>query len=607
MDPRENPDLPTTTEALAALQPPPPTPHAQSPDQHNTVKGIKETIESILIAFILAFVFRAFVVEAFVIPTGSMAPTLLGAHMRFTCHECGYNFDVGYQSPEREGAEIDIRDRAERSYVVYCPNCKWKVPLEESDHPRIRYGDRILVLKYLYIPWISSPKRWDVVVFKSPQIIEAAPNFVTNYIKRLIGLPGEWVMILDGDIYVCDEATIEKIRAANPQLSIDSPRDIPEATLNQAWKIQRKPRNAQNALWRVIYDHDFRPIMAETKEDGVRKDGWRLPWVPEPGSGWDTGERTSRVITFKNLTGGGALRFDPRTDPNYDPRSNPPSMYFSDWLAYDVAQRDLPPRTNQDWARHTPRSYSIFTISDLKLAFSYHRGAGDGPLRAKLTKKGHEFIAELTPGKVRLIHKKPDGTEHVYMENALRPTSEAAPLRVELENVDHQVTLRLDGNTKYQTTDNQYAPDVASVLADYYKSRGNYQFPAPSVSIDATNQEAQLSHVSLWRDVYYTPTDGSGSELKQGSPEKPIQLGKGPDQNEYFVLGDNSAASSDGRFWLTPVHLENEADLEVAAGRVPGRFMLGKAFFVYWPAGYRPLTTQAPAVVPNFGEMRFID
>ena len=40
--------------------------------------SVKETIESILVAFILAFIFRAFVVEAFVIPTGSMGPTLMG-------------------------------------------------------------------------------------------------------------------------------------------------------------------------------------------------------------------------------------------------------------------------------------------------------------------------------------------------------------------------------------------------------------------------------------------------------------------------------------------------------------------------------------------------
>jgi len=38
---------------------------------------------------------------------------------------------------------------------------------------------------------------------------------------------------------------------------------------------------------------------------------------------------------------------------------------------------------------------------------------------------------------------------------------------------------------------------------------------------------------------------------------------------------------------------------------VPERFMLGKAFFVYWPAGYR-LSPTSPGIVPNFGDMRFI-
>ena len=43
---------------------------------------VKETLISLIIAFIMAFVFRAFVAEAFIIPTGSMAPTLLGQHSR---------------------------------------------------------------------------------------------------------------------------------------------------------------------------------------------------------------------------------------------------------------------------------------------------------------------------------------------------------------------------------------------------------------------------------------------------------------------------------------------------------------------------------------------
>src|ERR1700683_859055 len=67
--------------------------------------NIKETIESILVAFILAFIFRAFVVEAFVIPTGSMAPTLLGAHMRYQCPDCGWVFDVNYSSRSETEAE----------------------------------------------------------------------------------------------------------------------------------------------------------------------------------------------------------------------------------------------------------------------------------------------------------------------------------------------------------------------------------------------------------------------------------------------------------------------------------------------------------------------
>jgi len=77
-----------------------------APSNHAKSDGnVKETVESILVAFILAFIFRAFVVEAFVIPTGSMAPTLYGAHMRFRCPDCGYSFDVGYSAPRSQGDE----------------------------------------------------------------------------------------------------------------------------------------------------------------------------------------------------------------------------------------------------------------------------------------------------------------------------------------------------------------------------------------------------------------------------------------------------------------------------------------------------------------------
>ena len=56
--------------------------------------AIRETIESVAIAFILAFLFRTFEAEAFVIPTGSMAPTLMGRHKDVVCPKCGYPYQV---------------------------------------------------------------------------------------------------------------------------------------------------------------------------------------------------------------------------------------------------------------------------------------------------------------------------------------------------------------------------------------------------------------------------------------------------------------------------------------------------------------------------------
>jgi hypothetical protein len=55
---------------------------------------IANTFEWLITAFILAFVFRAFVMEAFRIPTGSMADTLKGAHFRLGCPQCGYKEPV---------------------------------------------------------------------------------------------------------------------------------------------------------------------------------------------------------------------------------------------------------------------------------------------------------------------------------------------------------------------------------------------------------------------------------------------------------------------------------------------------------------------------------
>src|SRR5262245_17356867 len=64
----------------------------------------------------------------------------------------------------------------------------------------ISSGDRVLVAKCLYETGIRRPERFDVVVFKFPEK-PVKDNVPTNYIKRLMGLPGEIIAVFFGQIF----------------------------------------------------------------------------------------------------------------------------------------------------------------------------------------------------------------------------------------------------------------------------------------------------------------------------------------------------------------------------------------------------------------------
>ena len=76
---------------------------------------------------------------------------------------------------------------------------RWKVvePFyipSSSMTPTLKPLDRILVYKLKYS--LGEPQRWQVMVFKDPQ------DHHRNFIKRLVGLPGETLQIADGEVYI---------------------------------------------------------------------------------------------------------------------------------------------------------------------------------------------------------------------------------------------------------------------------------------------------------------------------------------------------------------------------------------------------------------------
>src|SRR3954471_14766310 len=93
-------------------------------------RATRETIESVVIAIILAFLFRTFEAEAFVIPTGSMAPTLQGRHKDIECPKCGYHYRV---SASQEVDENGNQRGTCHVISATCPMCRYKLDVGGQD------------------------------------------------------------------------------------------------------------------------------------------------------------------------------------------------------------------------------------------------------------------------------------------------------------------------------------------------------------------------------------------------------------------------------------------------------------------------------------------
>lgn len=567
----------------------------------STDETIKETFESIVIAFILAFIFRAYVVEAFIIPTGSMAPTLLGEHVALRCEQCGYSFAAD------QSGQPGRRTR-DQFVSAHCPMCKFPQPVPRNRPTQT--GDRLLVQKYAY--YVAEPTRWDVVVFRNPQRLNenGTPGPKTNYIKRLVGLPNEALHLIDGNVYV-------------------RPFDQPSAP----WRIARKTDPAENrhweqiqrAVWQPIYHSQYVPLDhgratplpegdSPSRLDRGRRFDWDSPWVSpsEQVAHWDLG----------NAEDGWKRSY--RYTPPHAEEDPSPRQPFSGELEFNWAEYH---------GRGTLYAYNSLSgaqgvfgrqpIEDIRLAATVQPAGWD--------EVGIEFSATTrldTEIETVVAHFAADGRVTLFRENAsgrvelasaasgrALSASKATPL--ELWIVDQELLVWVDGDVVLRRA---FDPSMAQI-----KQRVP-PLDRPDVSIRVLGGPATLHAVELDRDISYTPSLSNLQVAPFGAMRRaangqlletpPISIRRG----RYFVLGDNSPISSDGRFWgdvqpwIEKRMFEEAEHWEPTPGYpfirdyahvVPRGLMVGRAFFIYFPAPYA-VSRDGKQILPNFGDMRFV-
>ncbi|MGE0430759.1 MAG: S26 family signal peptidase [Planctomycetota bacterium] len=260
-------------------------------DEEHSDNWVRDNLESVLIALIMALVIRTYSLEAFKIPTGSMKQTLVGDNkesawnapqfdrmsdsdlieraandLERAIHDRNSFGDSDRELLERirEDESIGLARRVPRNDLIGVINRIEGLGLQEITRV-VRSGDKILVNKLAY--YFADPQRWEIIVFKYPL------NTKRNFIKRLTGLGGEELVIYRGDIWT---------------------RPAPGGRPEGSYQLQRKPGDVQDELWIPFYDLKYAGFTIEPrKSDGtlygiypLAPDGmkdateWKLPACP---------------------------------------------------------------------------------------------------------------------------------------------------------------------------------------------------------------------------------------------------------------------------------------------------------------------------------------
>jgi len=470
-------------------------------------------------------------------------------------------------------------------------------------------GDRVLVSKCTYETGIQQPKRFDVVVFKFPDR-PVENNTPKNYIKRLLGLPGELLAFLFGRLYRWAPQPGEappyndKEDGVNPLLLRTAKYMHENEPPARAWfeqgkfEIVRKTPDVMVALRRNVYNNDFQA-----------KDMAAFPrWQPAKTGAWKSDGKTGFTHT-----GDG-----PKDAANDGPKNGADKDGLGqngiDWLRYQHLIRPLEgpiagnlnikPQLITDFM-----SYNSFNdrtpgpnwVGDLMLEAEVEATKSEGEFVMELSKGIHRFQArwDIASGVCTLQkneYQEADdaGTKVMKLVGGTELDKKGTKLRgpgtytVRFANIDARLTVWVDRELPFGHGKDYPPPEVRNLPEDkdlddidLMKRRGPTTNDLEPASFGSKGGAVQVRRLRLFHDTYYS-LNASRSDVGH----EPAEFWSDPDQwrkggafrtmdfktlyiqpGHYLCLGDNSQASSDSREW----------------GTVPERLMLGRALLVYYP------------------------
>ena len=545
------------------------------------------SFQSMIVAFVIAMAARSFVAEGFVIPTGSMAPTLRGQHALMRGPQTGGEFAVGL----RVGAPAPISDAilntaADRLLGPRFPG----TAKSEGWSAKPRQGDRILTHKTLY--HFRDPRRWEVVVFRNPaNPFGPAPT----YIKRLCGLPNERLWIVDGDLFTAPRV-------------IDGPLDW------DAFQIQRKPDWVQRALWVPVYDQ-------RQDHGGMSTPDGFGAFVPK-GDDWSL---EGPVWSFRG---------EQPTQLEWNRRARE----FTNWNAYNVGFQ------MNDRGRKLGISYPTpEPIADLAFEANWTPSSEAGSLRWILEANQHRFEVERVADVVRVrmrddvwAEEGPDAGWTEWKSATVDPVAPDVPNRMTVWHADQRLTVWHEGEPILELPYDWSARERLGfsrkrlVTSDELNTLRQGDTPSTGDPVEApvaksavlklefSGGPCTLQDVQVARDLYHRAQ--RNNDRTDSNPARPEVLDRcsptgwgfgthpsnlaelGPDQ--FLMMGDNSGASHDGRFLGAPSPFVSTM-VDETPYVVHRDLLVGRAWCVYFP-WLLPLGGDGPTWVPNIGELRLI-